>query len=233
METGQNGGLPNLIPFSSTGCPFPWFLKVGCVLKRETGRVHIAIQGMVQLTKQNASTTVACSIGHPNLRRGPFRKSFKHTNTMCKLMGQGWLVSWMQLFQKYADEVSIEIVAWVEVPDKTLERHGFQIVSGDLLPQETCQTCVVYYTKFSECVHPLDLVIVYFTMHWADVVYTPKKLTCPLKRDYFNRKYIFQQLIFRGHMVVFRGCNISPTIKCTLSRWFSIGNISSNGGCSS
>ena len=28
----------------------------------------------------------------------------------------------------------------------------------------------------------------------------PWKLTCPLKRDYFNRKYIFQPLIFRGHV---------------------------------
>ena len=27
----------------------------------------------------------------------------------------------------------------------------------------------------------------------------PWKLTCHLKRDYFNRKYIFQSLIFRGH----------------------------------
>ena len=32
-----------------------------------------------------------------------------------------------------------------------------------------------------------------------------KKLTCPLKRDYFNREYIFQPLIFRGHSSVFRG----------------------------
>ena len=32
----------------------------------------------------------------------------------------------------------------------------------------------------------------------------PWKLTCPLKRDYFNRKYIFQPLIFRGH-VSFQG----------------------------
>ena len=32
----------------------------------------------------------------------------------------------------------------------------------------------------------------------------PWKLTCPLKRDYLNRKYIFQPLIFRGH-VSFRG----------------------------
>ena len=29
---------------------------------------------------------------------------------------------------------------------------------------------------------------------------TPWKLTCPLKRDTFNRKYIFQPLIFRGHV---------------------------------
>ena len=28
----------------------------------------------------------------------------------------------------------------------------------------------------------------------------PRKLTCPLKRDYFNRKYIFQPLIFSGHV---------------------------------
>ena len=28
----------------------------------------------------------------------------------------------------------------------------------------------------------------------------PRKLTCPLKRDYFNRKYIFQPLILRGHV---------------------------------
>ena len=31
----------------------------------------------------------------------------------------------------------------------------------------------------------------------------PGKLTCPLKRDYFNRKYIFQQSIFRGRPLVF------------------------------
>ncbi len=32
----------------------------------------------------------------------------------------------------------------------------------------------------------------------------PPKLTCPLKRDYFSREYIFQPLIFRGH-VCFQG----------------------------
>ena len=38
----------------------------------------------------------------------------------------------------------------------------------------------------------------------------PRKLTCPLKRDYFNRKYIFQPLIFRGH-VSFPDCNLNLT----------------------
>ena len=28
----------------------------------------------------------------------------------------------------------------------------------------------------------------------------PRKLTCPLKKDYFNGKYIFQPLIFRGYV---------------------------------
>ena len=27
-----------------------------------------------------------------------------------------------------------------------------------------------------------------------------RKLTCPIRRDYFNRKYIFQPLILRGHV---------------------------------
>ena len=36
----------------------------------------------------------------------------------------------------------------------------------------------------------------------------PWKLTCPPKRDHFNRKYIFQPLIFRGH-VSFQGCTSS------------------------
>ena len=33
----------------------------------------------------------------------------------------------------------------------------------------------------------------------------PRKLTCPLKRDYFSREYIFQPLIFRGQPLVFQG----------------------------
>ena len=40
------------------------------------------------------------------------------------------------------------------------------------------------------------------------------KLTCPVKRDYFNRKYSFQPLIFRGH-VSFSGVyirNMLPTL---------------------
>ena len=40
----------------------------------------------------------------------------------------------------------------------------------------------------------------------------PWKLTCPQKRDYFSREYIFQPLIFRGHSLVFRGVTLkSPT----------------------
>ena len=37
---------------------------------------------------------------------------------------------------------------------------------------------------------------------WYDITrpYTRKKLTCPRKWDYLNRKYIFQSLIFRGHV---------------------------------
>ena len=38
--------------------------------------------------------------------------------------------------------------------------------------------------------------------------YTPEKLTCPLKWDYFNRKYIFQPSFFRGY-VSFQGCTSS------------------------
>ena len=35
----------------------------------------------------------------------------------------------------------------------------------------------------------------------------PRKLRCPLKREYFNRIYIFQPLIFRGHSFVFGSVN--------------------------
>ena len=35
----------------------------------------------------------------------------------------------------------------------------------------------------------------------------PGRLTCPLKRDYSSRKYIFQPS-FSGDMLVFRGCTV-------------------------
>ena len=38
------------------------------------------------------------------------------------------------------------------------------------------------------------------------------KQTCPLKRDYFSREYLFQPLIFRGHSLVFRG--LDPLFCC-------------------
>ena len=41
----------------------------------------------------------------------------------------------------------------------------------------------------------------------------PRKLTCPLKRDYFNRKYIFQPSFFRD-MLVFRW--VCPTCRKSL-----------------
>ena len=41
---------------------------------------------------------------------------------------------------------------------------------------------------------------------------TPLKLTCPPKRDYLSREYIFQPLIFRGH-VSFQGSNMEPPKK--------------------
>ena len=44
----------------------------------------------------------------------------------------------------------------------------------------------------------------------------PGKLTCPPKRDYFNRKYIFQPSIFRGH-ASFGECNFWQNCP-TLSR---------------
>ena len=48
----------------------------------------------------------------------------------------------------------------------------------------------------------------------------PWKVTCPLKRDYFNRKYIFQPLIFRGHSFVFRRVGLEiGFIYVPLGRW--------------
>ena len=37
------------------------------------------------------------------------------------------------------------------------------------------------------------------------------KLTCPLKRDYFNRKHVFQPLIFRGYVGFREGISKSKT----------------------
>ena len=37
----------------------------------------------------------------------------------------------------------------------------------------------------------------------------PRKLTCPLEKDYFSRENIFQPLIFRGH-VSFQGSSRNP-----------------------
>ena len=42
------------------------------------------------------------------------------------------------------------------------------------------------------------------TQSWTWKAIHPRTLTCPLKRDYFAREYIFQPLIFRGH-VSFQG----------------------------
>ena len=44
----------------------------------------------------------------------------------------------------------------------------------------------------------------------------PGKLTCPKKRDYFNRKYIFQPSFFRGDMLVPRRVNPKKTKKSSI-----------------
>ena len=51
----------------------------------------------------------------------------------------------------------------------------------------------------------------YLSCHHLELVH-PRKLTCPLKRDYLSREYIFQPLIFRGH-VSFQGCSHRITEK--------------------
>ena len=77
----------------------------------------------------------------------------------------------------------------------------------------------------------------------------PRKLTCPLKRDYFNRKYIFQPLIFRGYVSFREGTHdgsmqgrlITPVITFSLGhlevahftpliQWSAIGAHRSVGG---
>ena len=41
----------------------------------------------------------------------------------------------------------------------------------------------------------------------------PRKLTCPLKRDFFNRKYIFQPSFFRGSYISFHWFIMENPIK--------------------
>ena len=47
----------------------------------------------------------------------------------------------------------------------------------------------------------------------------PQKLTCPLKSDHFNRKHIFQPLIFRGLSLVFWGEKFSVPNTSPRSCW--------------
>ena len=45
----------------------------------------------------------------------------------------------------------------------------------------------------------------------------PRKLTCPLNRDYFNRKYIFQPSFFRGYVSFQGGIQTSSQSKQSFS----------------
>ena len=58
---------------------------------------------------------------------------------------------------------------------------------------------------FAECCRQRSTTEVVLGFPMMGCILHPGKLTCPLKRDYFNRKYIFQPSIFRGH-VSFREC---------------------------
>ena len=44
--------------------------------------------------------------------------------------------------------------------------------------------------------------VIWLLWSWRSFMLPSLKLTCPLKRYYFNRKYIFQPLIFRGELLV-------------------------------
>ena len=46
-------------------------------------------------------------------------------------------------------------------------------------------------------------------MGWSSKYVHPRKLTCPLKRDYFNRKYIEPNHWFSGHNVSFPGSKLN------------------------
>ena len=60
--------------------------------------------------------------------------------------------------------------------------------------------------------------IIHWSHWWYHIELPSRKLTCPRKRDQFNRKYIFQPLIFRGH-VSFWGCTYI-ILKLWKFRWY-------------
>ena len=53
-------------------------------------------------------------------------------------------------------------------------------------------------------VHPMSMLRRYPPQSLILAEVHPRKLTCPRNRDYFSREYIFQPLVFRGH-VSFQG----------------------------
>ena len=93
---------------------------------------------------------------------------------------------------------------------QTADVSSFQIVSAN---PHTCKSgCSILAERakphrpdqswcYSSCLWYLESFSFILEPH-------PGKLTCPLKRDYFNRKCIFQPLIFRGHDIVFHGVSI-------------------------
>ena len=56
------------------------------------------------------------------------------------------------------------------------------------------------------------------TLNQNNKIIHPWKLTCPLKRNYFSREYIFQPLIFRGH-VSFQGSSHMTSSNLSLTSW--------------
>ena len=62
-----------------------------------------------------------------------------------------------------------------------------------------------------------DAGLVEFTRENHYLSVHPWKLTCPLKRDYFSREYIFQPLIFRGHVSFLSRCKIyAPSLHSSI-----------------
>ena len=74
--------------------------------------------------------------------------------------------------------------SWSRDASSLVGRWGW-VLGGSAGRMASCFRCI-FPVFFSEDIHP-------------------GKLSCPLKRDYFNRKYIFQPSIFRWH-VRFREC---------------------------